>query len=100
MPAQRYLKITQLDGKRYILRVTKESPRFIHGLEVDAQGDEIVPPGFHNRHRSIERTSIKKAVEMHMNNTYATLEATPRNVKTRAQLDAEITEALAKKDVT
>ncbi len=103
-----YQKITLTDGTRLILRVTKESPRFVHGYEVNAEGDEIVPPGYENRHRSVERTSIAKTVEMRMNNTYATLEAVPRAAKrvtakanpmtkTPAELDRDIAEALARK---
>lgn len=77
----RYLKITLMDGTRLMLRVTRESPRFISGIVVDADGEEIVPRGvdpegrrYHQTHQHVERTSIKKAVEMRMNNTYATLE--------------------------
>jgi len=93
----RYRKITLVDGTHFILRVTSESPKFVHGYEVNAEGDEIVPPGYQNRHRSVERTLIAKAVEMRMNNKYATLEVVPageRAKKTAAQLDAEIAEAL------
>lgn len=98
----RYLKITLTDGTRFILRVTRESPHFIVGIEVDAEGDEIVPRGtdpkgrpWHQRERQVQRETIKKAVEMRMNPKYATLEVVPREKKTPAQLDAEIAEALA-----
>ena len=94
----RYLKITLVDGTRFILRVTKESSGFVHGYEVNAEGDEIVPPGYQNRHRTVDRALIAKSVEMRMNNKYATLEAVPageRTKKTPAQLDAEIAEAIA-----
>ncbi len=97
----RYLKITQNDGTRFILRVTLESPNFIHGFEVNDEGDEVVPAGYERRHRTIMRDLVKKAVEMRMNPTYATLEVVPRSEspakKTHAQLDAEIAEALAKR---
>ena len=74
----RYLKITLVDGTRFILRVTGESPNLISGIEVNAEGDEVTPPGFHNRQRFVARDLIKKAVEMRMNNKYATLEPVPR----------------------
>ena len=96
----RYLKITQIDGVRYILRVTRESPHFITGIEVDAEGDEIVPRGtdpkgrpWHQRERKVQRGTVKKAVEMRMNPTYATLEVVPKRAHARAkpsELDADI----------
>lgn len=78
MPEIRYLKITQTDGVRYILRVTRESPHFIVGIEVDSDGEEIIPRGlhpkaklpYHNRERQVDRGAVKKAVEMRMNPTY------------------------------
>lgn len=103
----RYLKITLIDGTRFILRTTKESPLLIRGIEVNAEGDEVVPPGaagYHNRTRLVQRELIKKAVPLRMNNKYATLEvalpdeggdAPPK--KTAAQLDAEIAEALGQR---
>ena len=95
----RYLKITQTDGTRFILRITRESPNFIHGYEVNAEGDEVVPAGYERRHRTILRDLVKKTVEMRMNPTYATLEVVPQSAtptkKTHAQLDREIAEALA-----
>jgi len=78
----RYLKITLIDGTRFILRITSESPNFIHGFEVNAEGDEVVPAGYDRRHRTIERGLIKKSVPMRMNPTYATLEAVPREHST------------------
>jgi len=106
----RYRKITLVDGTRLILRITRESPHFITGLIVDADGEEIVPRGvnpegkrYHQTQQTVQRTSIKKAVEMRMNNKYATLEVVPlkslnhSTIKTAAQLDAEIAEALRAK---
>jgi hypothetical protein len=88
----RYLKITLDDKARFILRVTSETPRFIRGIEVNMEGDEVVPPGFDQRLRVIERARIAKAVELRMNPTYAQLEVVPK--KTTAQLDAEIASLL------
>lgn len=99
MAAIRYLKVTQTDGTRYILRVTRESPVFIGGFEVNAEGDEVVPSGYERRHRTIDRGLIKKTVEMRMNPKYTTLEVVPASEhakKTAAQLDADIDEVLAR----
>jgi hypothetical protein len=80
----RYLKITQVDGTRYILRVTKESSKVIRGYEVNANGDEIVPPGACNRLRIVGRDFIAKIVPMRMNNKYATLEPDPESEATKS----------------
>lgn len=95
----RYLKVTLDDGTRFILRVTAESPRFVRGVEVNAEGDEVVPPGAHQRLRIVERGRIAKTAEMRMNPVYAILEAVPRAPAKRAhaRLDAEIAEALARR---
>jgi len=98
----RYLKITLIDGARLILRVTGESPRFISGIIVDADGEEIQPRGvnpegqrYHQTQQHVDRTSLKKAVEMRMNNKYATLEAVPQGErKSGSQLHSEIAAAL------
>jgi hypothetical protein len=74
----RYLKITLVDGTRFILRVTRESPRVITGYEVNAEGDEVVPPGYERRQRLVSRDLIKKTVDLRMSPTYATLEPAPR----------------------
>lgn len=71
----RYTRITLDDGQRFIVRVTRETAEFISGIEVNTDGDEVVPPGHHNRLRIIERARIRTITEMRMNNTYATLEA-------------------------
>jgi hypothetical protein len=70
----RYAKIIQTNGQRFIIRVDSESERFIRGIEVDKDGEEIQPKGFHNRLRIVEKTSISKMIEMRMNTIYATLE--------------------------
>ena len=81
----RYTKFTLIDGTRLILRITRESPRFVTGIIVDSDGEEIVPRGvnpegrrYHQTEQHVQRTSIKKAVEMRMNNKYATLEPVAR----------------------
>ncbi len=99
----RYLKITLDDGTRFILRVTSETKLFIRGIEVNAEGDEIVPPGAHQRLRIVDRGRIAKTVPMRMNPKYATLEVVPRGElsgarkKTPAQLDAEIAQVLSRR---
>jgi hypothetical protein len=70
----RYLAITTVEGKKFILRITRETPVLVSGIEVDKYGDEIVPTGFHNRTRIVDRDAIKRAVEMRMNVVYAQLE--------------------------
>lgn len=92
----RYLRITLVDGTRFILRVTNESSRFVHGYEVDAEGDEVVPPGYQNRLRAVERALVAKTVEMRMNNKYAALEVVPAGERAK-KLDAEIAEALGQR---
>lgn len=94
----RYQKITLVDGTRFILRVTSESPLIVRGIEVNDAGDEIVPPGAHQRVRIVERALVKKAVEMRMSPKYATLEPVSRSTKTSALLDAEIAEALGRRN--
>jgi len=82
----RYLKITLDDGARFILRVTHESPRFIRGVEVNAEGDEVVPPGADQRIRIIDRGRIAKTIELRMSKKYATLEAATRTDKATAKI--------------
>ena len=73
MPEIRYLKITLVDGTRFILRVTSESPLIVSGYEVNAEGDEVVPAGYERRQRLVGRDSIKRSVELRMSKKYATL---------------------------
>ena len=63
--------------------------------EVNAEGDEVVPPGYERRQRHVGRDLIKKTVEMRMSPKYAILETVPK--KTPAQLDADIAEALTRR---
>jgi cyanophycinase-like exopeptidase len=74
----RYLKITLVDGTRFILRVSRESPNLLSGIEVNTEGDEVVPPGHDRRQRFVAKALIKKAVELRMNKKYATLEDASR----------------------
>ena len=53
----RYLKITLIDGTRFILRVTGEAPLVIRGYEVNAEGDEVVPAGYERRLRVVDATA-------------------------------------------
>jgi hypothetical protein len=72
-----YLKITLDDGRRFLLRVVRETPLFVRGIEVNAEGDEVVPPGAHQLLHIIDRGRIAKIVQMRMNPKYATLEPAP-----------------------
>lgn len=77
MPKQspiRYLAITAQDGDKFIIRVAREGTNGVCGIEVDREGEEIVPVGFHNRMRVVLHSAIKKAVEMRMNLTYGRIE--------------------------
>lgn len=89
----RYLKITLVDGTRFILRVTGESPLLVRGIEVNDEGDEIIPPGADQRLRIVERALIKKTVELRMNPTYATLEPASRHHHARSKLVNIVTDA-------
>lgn len=71
----RYARIV-LEGRApFIIRVTNESERTISGIEVDREGEEIVPVGYHNRLHVIERAAIRKMTELRMNHHYGMLEA-------------------------
>lgn len=70
----RYLAITTVDGDKFTIRVTRETAKGVSGIEVDRDGEEIVPVGFHNRTRIITRDAIKRAVEMRMNTMYGRIE--------------------------
>lgn len=104
--AIRYVKITLVDGTRFILRVTHESPQLLTGIEVNDEGDEVVPRGrdaagrsYHQRIRHVQRDLIKRAVEMRMDPTYATLEVVPTsNHATRRAAKADTTVEQLRKD--
>lgn len=73
----RYARITLTDGTRFFLRVDGEDTRAVRGIEVDREGDEVVPRGpggFHNRLRIIERGTIARLTWYRMSPRYATLE--------------------------
>lgn len=70
----RYLAITTTGGDRFTIRVTRETSKGVVGVEVDRDGEEIVPIGYHNRTRIVPREAIRKAVEMRMNVMYGRME--------------------------
>lgn len=70
----RYLAITTTEGDKFMIRVSREGAVGVSGIEVDRDGDEVVPAGFHNRLRIVPRETIKRAVEMRMNVIYGRLE--------------------------
>lgn len=77
MPNQspiRYLAITTTEGNKFMIRVTRETTMGVSGIEVDREGDEVVPVGYHNRMRIVPRDAIKRAVEMRMNVLYGRIE--------------------------
>jgi hypothetical protein len=70
----RYLAVTTHGGDKFTIRVTRETAKGVSGIEVDRDGEEIVPVGFHNRTRIVPRDAIKRAVEMRMNVVYGRIE--------------------------
>lgn len=70
----RYIAITTIDGEKFIIRVSRETGTGFYGIEVDRDGDEVIPAGYHNRMRVVPRDAIKKTVEMRMNVTYGRME--------------------------
>jgi len=70
----RYLAITTTDGAKFTIRVNRETAKGVSGIEVDRDGEEVVPTGFHNRTRIVPRDAIKRTVEMRMNVTYGRIE--------------------------
>jgi hypothetical protein len=77
----RYLAITTTKGDKFILRVLRDVAGGVAGIEVDREGDEVVPRGvnaeglpYHTRTRIVPRDGIKKSVEMRMNVMYGRLE--------------------------
>lgn len=70
----RYLAITTTDGAKFMIRVTRETAKGVSGIEVDSDGEEVVPIGFHTRTRIVPRDAIKKSVEMRMNVVYGRME--------------------------
>jgi len=70
----RYLAVTPHDGVKFTIRVSRETAKGVSGIEVDRDGEEIIPAGFHNRIRIVPRDAIKRAVEMRMNVVYGRIE--------------------------
>src|SRR4051812_4092916 len=77
----RYERITLVNGQRFYLRVSDDSGNLVRGIEVDKEGDEVVPKGkdkdgnaFHQRMHLIQKDLIKKRQRMRMNLVFATLE--------------------------
>jgi len=68
------------EGKNIFLRVTAERDKIIVGIEVDKQGDEIVPKGkdkegraYTDRTRVVEKAGIGKISEYRISKKYGTL---------------------------
>lgn len=77
----RYVQITTVDGDKFIIRVTRDTAKVVMGIEVDRDGDEVVPSGsdasgraYDERMRVVPRDGIKKMVEMRMNVMYGRIE--------------------------
>lgn len=73
----RYERVKFTDGetnRTVYLRVTSESARFLTGVELDKQGEEIEPPGHSQRIRMIAKGAIVWRRQYHMNLHYGELE--------------------------
>jgi hypothetical protein len=70
----RYVAIATKEGDKFLIRVTRQSPKFIAGIEVDRDGEEVVGADFDVRQRIVEIASIKKLTEMRMNVVYGRIE--------------------------
>jgi hypothetical protein len=72
----RYARVW-LPGKRpVILQITHETAVLLDGIEVNDQGEEIVPAGRNangERRHIIAKDTIVRCVPLVMDNTYATL---------------------------
>lgn len=73
----KYARIALTDGARFVLRITSETETTVSGIEVDMEGEEVVPrgdAGYHNRLRIVDRGAIRKLTPLRMNVRYAMLE--------------------------
>lgn len=69
-----YLRVHTADGKKLRLKLKKETGGFIHGVEVDHEGDEIARPGkFDERLHLIQKSMITKVQPLELDRTFATL---------------------------
>jgi len=70
-----YERITLMDGTRFVLRIAGgESERFLRGVEVRMDGDEVAGTTFDQRRRVIDKACIRTRTPLRMNPTYAELE--------------------------
>lgn len=63
-------------AKTVWLRVTDESDRFLSGVELRRDGDELSGRGFDERRRIIEKNAIRSRRPAHFNLLYAQLDTT------------------------
>jgi len=77
----RYLKVSFREPggtkKTVFLKNISESDKFLRGTEVNKEGEEVVPKGFDERLRIIERGVIFSSTEYRMHKRYGTLEKLP-----------------------
>jgi hypothetical protein len=69
----RYERVTA-QGVTVLLRVTGENERFLTGIEVRSDGDEVRPRGADERLRLIEKSQITRRTSLRMNRLYGQLE--------------------------
>lgn len=71
-----YAKVKFIDSNKrpVILCLRAVTERFVSGIEVNKEGDEVVPKNADEKYHIIDKEAIKKMTPMKMNNTYAELE--------------------------
>lgn len=68
-----YEHVTFKDGETVRLRIAGENAKFLRGVEVRADGDEVSTTRFDQRIRIIEKTCIARRVPLRMSAKYGTL---------------------------
>jgi hypothetical protein len=72
---KRFVAIELRGGKSFYLRVTKETDRFLSGIEVNKESDDVVPRGkATERLRIIEKSEIRIQYAVKLSNHYGTFE--------------------------
>lgn len=84
---RRYEYVVLNNGQRFILRVDDDSGQFLNGIEVNKEGDEVVPKGtdkdghrFTERRHLIQKSEIKSRTRMKFNLVYGELEPIQEHV--------------------
>lgn len=73
MPLENYERV-RAGGKTFLLRVMGENDGMLWGIEVNREGDEVIPRGADERLHLIDLLAITKRIPMTMNPHYGELE--------------------------